>query len=226
MRRIVAVSALSIIVVGTGVVACDRVKAPDESTVADVQRDLSLASSVQRSRTGFVSAIEQSSNGAPSGNNSGVRVGVPTKKRAPSPAKSPTLADVATAPPTVHETDATVTVAQADPVPAPAPVPQQAPIMMVSDPMRGSAAPSGGPSADAGSGELGHFGNGERGRGDIGAVGGGAIIRGGRAGVDNCEPIPRRGATGIIGATFGGNDRGRAPAGSIPGGSGARNPLR
>lgn len=230
MRKIVVVSALSVVIVGTGLVACGTAKAPSESTSADVVRDLSLAGASRMPRTGFVSAIEQNSNGAPSGNQAGKRIGVPTKKRAPSPAHSPTVDDVASAPPTVHEMEATIVVATAVPAPttalAPATVPQ-APVMMWTDPIRSAPAGSGGPSAgvDAGQGD-GERARGEHGRGD-GPPGGGVIIRGGGAGRDNCDPPgDRRGGGGILGGTFGGGGTSRIPTGVMPGGSGGRSPRR
>lgn len=64
-----------------------------EPMTADFERDLNLAAQMPESRSGVVSALEQGT--GPSGNSRGVRLAVPTKKRAPSPAKSPVRAEVA-----------------------------------------------------------------------------------------------------------------------------------
>ncbi|MEP6765164.1 MAG: hypothetical protein ABJB66_12665 [Gemmatimonadaceae bacterium] len=226
MRKIVTASALSLFVVCTGLVACDKAKAPNETTTADSERDLNLASSVQRQRTGIVSPIEQMSNGAPSGNNAGRRLGVETKKRAPSPAQSPQAEDIAIAPPDAKPlpTSASVTneVAPAEALPAPAPA--EAPVMMVTDPIRNSTASAG---SSAGNNSIGINGGNDRGRfgsGDRGSMPEGAIIRGGQAGIDHCEPMPGRGGNGILGQTFGATGGAHAPQGSTSGGTGARGP--
>ena len=233
MRKVVAASTFVAVAVSVSMVACNRAAdRPSTSTSADVERDLNLASSVQSQRTGVVSPIEQTSNGAPSGNDAGKRVAVPTRKRAPSPAPSPLLADVATAPPDVKEVAAPTTVAAVATEVASAGTGAaiEEPVFLVTDPIRSQT--------------LSVVAVGGTGQGDTRASGynphrpglrtlravwerfsvrPGAIIRGASTGMDHCEP-PRIGGGGILGATFGGTGNRRAPVGSTAGGVGADTP--
>jgi hypothetical protein len=179
----------------------------NEPMTADFQRDLSLASSVRSPHTGTVSAIELNSNGAPSGNSAGIRLGVPTLRRAPSPATSKVVAAVPIAP--LPTTDAAASVAVATPQVASG-IAEAANASAAAEPQIFISPAASGPSAgDA------DYGRGDSGRGDSGRHGGGvggvigAIIRGTSAGVDNCEPTgSRRGARdhgGIAGTILGGD---------------------
>ncbi|MEO7360256.1 MAG: hypothetical protein ABI120_08000 [Gemmatimonadaceae bacterium] len=225
MRKIIAISALSVFAAGTIAVGVFQTRDNGEPMTADLERDLSLATSVQPTRSAVVSALEQGRNGAPSGEAKGERMVVPTKKRAPSRQPSPTVTEVAavasevnpepapTAPPEV----APPTVSEA-PAPSTTTADAAAPDLSYPTP----APPTGGPSAGAGnndgrgSEDVGSGDHGRRGSGVVGVIG--AILRGGSVGVDNCEPNGRRrgGTMGAIGGTILGG--GGMPRGSIPGG--------
>ena len=230
MRKIVAISALSVLAAGSVAAVVVLTRAPRSTMTADLERDLNLATSVQATRTGVVSAIEQGRNGAPSGTSKGARMVVPTKRRAPSAAPSPTVAEVAIAPADVNPEPAVIappdvslptstaaTVAEAV-VSASAPDPN------ATVPMPGG--PSAGTSSEGvhSSGNIGAGNEGNRG-GTRGRMGGiiGVILRGGSAGDDNCEPPGRGrngqggGVIGAIGGILAGG--GGMPTGSLPGGN-------
>ena len=238
MRKIVAISALSVLAAGATAAGFMLMRAPQESMTADLERDLSLASSVQAKRTGFVSPIEQGGTGAPSGNEKGKRAPVVTQRRAPSAAPSRLIADVAVTPTT--ETPA--------PAPAaPTAVEPVEPTVATPEPSVNAPTPDGsgvlGPVATGGP-SAGGSGNGDNGmdtRGS-GRTGSevppatreppsgpstviGVIMRGGSPGHDNCEPGGRRrgdntNAVGMIGAIGGVIlNGGGAPRGSLPGGN-------
>ena len=251
MRRIVTVSALSVVAAGAVLVGCERARGSSEPMTADVERNLQLASSVQGQRTGIVSPIEQISNGAPSGNDRGKRLAVPAHRSAPTPAPSPVVTEVAAATATYENaaTDAVDASTTATPKTngIVAPVAMQT-ASAAQTPDAGSAS-SGGPSAGigavigTGNGDTGRNEEGNRGQGrspEAGmpmpppggnVVGGitGVIIRGALAGHDNCEPkMPKAGPAGIIGAMpgiMGASGGDRMPTGSIPGGN-TRYPRR
>ena len=230
MRKIVAISALSVLAAGSVAAVVVLTRAPGGTMTADLERDLSLATSVQATRTGVVSAIEQGRNGAPSGTSAGARMVVPTKKRTPSAAHSPTVAEVAIAPADVSPEPAVIappelsvptstaaTVADAD-VAASAPDPN-ATITMPGGPSAGASTEGVHTSGNIGAGSDGNRG-GVRGR-----MGGivGVILRGGAAGDDHCEPPGRgrngqgAGVIGAIGGILAGG--GGMPIGSLPGGN-------
>lgn len=233
MRKIVAISALSVLAAGSTAVAVHQMRAPGETMTADLERDLSLATSVQATRTGVVSAIEQGRNGAPSGFAKGERMVVPTKKRAPAPAAAPTVAAVPLAP--ADQSPEPAPIAPPDlsvPTSAAATVAETSVTAPAPDPTATTVTAPGGPSAgtstegERSSGDIGQGADGRRG-GVRGTMGGiiGVILRGGSPGDDNCEP-PGRGRNqghptgGVIGA-IGGilANGGGMPTGSLPGGN-------
>ena len=231
MRKIVAISALSVLAAGSVAAVVALTRAPDGTMTADLERDLSLATSVQATRTGVVSAIEQGRNGAPSGQLKGARMVVPTRTRAPGAAPAPTIAEVAIAP--ADQSPEPAEVAPSDvsvPATAAAIVAEATVTMPAPDPNATIPAP-GGPSAgvstegDHSAGDVGRGTDGNRGgaRGRLGGIVG-VILRGGAAGDDNCEPPGRRrngnptaGVIGAIGGILAGG--GAMPTGSLPGGS-------
>ena len=234
MRKVVAASAFVAVAVSVSMVACNRAAdGPSASTSADVERDLNLASTVHSQRTAVVSPIEQMSNGAPSGNQAGKRVGVPTRKRAPSPAPSLALADVTTPPPDVKEASAPTTVAAVVTEVASAGTggaPVEEPVFLVSDPIRSTtlAQLPVDASYHADPGAAGYNPH----RPGLGVVRKiwalytahpGAIIRGTSTAFDHCEP-PKIGGGGILGPTFGGAGGRSAPFGTTAGGVGVRTP--
>lgn len=236
MRKVVAISALSVLAAGSVAVGVYQLRSPHESMTADLERDLSLANSVPQTRSGVVSALEQGRMGAPSGSAKGVRLAVPTKKPAASAAPSQTVAEVPAAPTVEAPEPAPNAPPTAGPVttsPTPAPSSSTAVDAYPPDISYPTPAPTvGGPSAGNGndgdrgngSGTVGRGDEGHRGSGPTGVIG--AILRGGMAGHDNCEPAgrrsPRPGETGMPGAigTIGGIivSGGGMPTGSIPGG--------
>jgi len=238
MRKIVAISALSVLAAGSVAAVVMLTRAPGGTMTADLERDLNLATSVQATRTGIVSAIEQGRNGAPSGTSKGARMVVPTKRKAPAPAAAPTVADVAIAPADVNPEPAVIAPPDVSaPTAVAATVAEAVVAASAPDPNETIAMP-GGPSAGTStegvhnSGNTGSGAEGDRGR-TRGRMGGiiGVILRGGSAGDDHCEPPgrgrnrnPIGGAVGAIGAIGGvlvGG--GGIPTGSLPGGNrGAR----
>lgn len=222
MRKVHAIAAASALaIVATG--ATITLRASPETMTADVERDLNLAARVPENRSGVVSSLEQGT--GPSGNERGVKLAVPTKKRAPSPAKSEKRAEVAAGQ------------AQSDPAsPATSTV---APEIATASTTETSAAPSdqtqqpelapavgrkvssgiavasgaGGPSAADDDGLV----NGERpifvtdvhGTGINRRGGVGAIMRGASPPRDHCEPVQtRRPSEGTQGTALGGLNTG------------------
>jgi hypothetical protein len=163
----------------------------DQATMtSDLERDLELAANARPPQLAVVSAIEGGPRNAPSGAERGKRDAVPTPRRMPRPAPQAPVQDVAVTPELEEAAAPAVTVAeQVEPTPAPVPEPAvQAP---EPEPEPGPAAR--GPSAGTGEAE----GRGEAGRGQGRRGGGwgtliGVIIRGGAAGIDNCEEHDRR----------------------------------
>ena len=233
MRKIVAISALSVLAAGSVAAIVASTRAPNGTMTADLERDLSLATSVQATRTGVVSAIEQGRNGAPSGQSKGARMVVPTKKRALGAAPAPTVAEVAIAPADQSPEPALIAPSEVSvPATAAAIVAEATVTMPAPDPDAAIPAP-GGPSAgvstegDRSSGDIGRGTDGNRGgvRGRMGGIVG-VILRGGAAGDDNCEPPggrrrnggnPTAGVISAIGGILAGG--GSMPIGSLPGGS-------
>ncbi len=230
MRKIVAVSVLSVLAATSVAAVVVLRRAPGATMTADLERDLSLATSVQTTRTGIVSAIEQGRNGAPSGTSSGARMVVPTKKRAPAPAPAATVAAVPIAPADQSPEPAVIAPPEVSvPTAAAATVAETKVVAPAPDPNATVLAP-GGPSAipstegDHGSGDVGRGNEGNRG-GTRGRMGGiiGVILRGGSAGDDHCEPNgrgrnghPTGGVIGAIGGII--LNGGGIPTGSLPGG--------
>jgi hypothetical protein len=206
-RTALSAAALTII---AGLMGCGADRSTQQMT-ADLERDLQLAETAQRPRTQVVSVIEGGPIGAPSGTASGRRDAVPTPRRAP---RAQPRAAVQEAPVTnnVQEAPApAVLVAEAEPMPAPVPesvaeAPSPEPAIVVIPAGRG---PSAGESE--GRGDHGTVGTGRRGGGWGTVIG--VIIRGGSAGIDNCEEHDRRagrrgGAGGMGGGVRGGGTRG------------------
>ncbi|MEP6833799.1 MAG: hypothetical protein ABJB74_10400 [Gemmatimonas sp.] len=243
MKKIVAISALSVLAAGTVAVGIHQRRAPAGEMTADLERDLSLANSVQSTRTGVVSAIEQGGNGSPSGHENERQAPVVTNKRAPSAAHSQMIAEVPAAPVNEAPAPAITPPVLTEPVEQIAATAEQASKAPVADP-NGATGPTavGGPAA-GGIGD-GNPGMDTRGNGRTGnelptatpepplqrpdptpAIAGivGAIIRGTTPGHDNCEKGPARGASpavGMIGAMGGAIVGGGAmPRGSLPGGN-------
>lgn len=228
MLRIKNVSTLSAFGAALAVMGCQG-RSSHEAMTADLERDLNLATTVRAPHTGVVSALEQNSNGALSGEQAGLRLAVPTTRRAPAPGRSPATTEVPADPLPVEET----TVAAPAPAPSPVAVAAEQPAQEVP---QAAATPgiiiASGPSAGTGSDGTG-VGVGESGRaeghGGVGAVVGGiigAIIRGSTVGADNCEPMRpgRRGTLdrgGIIGEVIGGAGRTVGGVERLPGGLGS-----
>src|SRR6185436_13199488 len=106
---------------------CSHSNGKNEAMTADLERDLQLANSV-KPHTQFVSALEQNSSNAPSGNEKGQRAVVTTRKKAPIKAPSPTVEEVGVTEDVNMQDPAAKAVVTADvPVPTPAPAPQSAP---------------------------------------------------------------------------------------------------
>ncbi|MFO0228074.1 hypothetical protein [Gemmatimonas sp.] len=168
---------------------------------ADLERDLDLAVRARRPQTVVVSALEGGPRGAPSGAERGQRDVVATPRRAPRAAPQALPEEV----PTVAEPEnstAPVGADEAATVDAPAPEPQVAPDAPAPEPapMPVTRGPSAGHDGEA-SVEEGQ-GRGRRGSG-LGTLIG-VIIRGGAAGIDNCEEHDRRRAGRRRGGTNGG----------------------
>jgi hypothetical protein len=165
--------------------------APDQHAMtADLERDLELAVNARPPQTVVVSALEGGPRNAPSGADRGRRDAVPTPHRTPRPTPQAEVVETAATPePEETEAPAMVVAEQVEPTPAPEPVvAERAP---EPEPVYGPA--TRGPSAGTGEAE----GRGEAGRGQGRRGGGwgtliGVIIRGGAAGIDNCEEHDRR----------------------------------
>jgi len=224
MRKFAAVAAGSVLGVAVAMGGYAAFRVPKEAMTADLERDLNLAATVQGPRTGVVSAIEQGRNGAPSGEALGKRMVVPTKRRAPIAAPSPTVMETPAATVSDEAPQPAPTPAAVEPVAVAASEPQPVQETAPSEGESTVMAPASGPSAGTGvDGEVGHGSGNMRRGGIIGAVAG-AIIRGASVGHDRCEPRGTRGPGGMGGTTLGDiggiilSGRGR-PSGSIPGGA-------
>lgn len=232
MKKVVAISALSVLAAGSVAAGVVMMRAPGDTMTADLERDLSLATSVQTTRTGVVSAIEQGRNGAPSGSAKGERMVVPTRKRAPIAAPSATVAAAPVAPPDVSPEPTVIAPPDLSVPTATSSTSAETQVVAATpDPSANTPAP-GGPSdtpsneGRRGSGVI-YGGTGGGTAGTSGRMGGivGVILRGGSAGDDNCEPRGRGrqeprptmgGVAGAIGTILAGG--GGMPTGSIPGG--------
>jgi len=164
--------------------------ADQHAMTADLERDLELAVNARPPQTVVVSAIEGGPRNAPSGSDRGRRDAVPTPRRMPRPTPQAEVVESASTPePEETEAPAAVVAEQVEPTPAPEPaVAERAP---EPEPVYGPA--TRGPSA--GTGEAEGRGDGGRGQGRRGGGWGtliGVIIRGGAAGIDNCEEHDRR----------------------------------
>lgn len=168
---------------------CSGAPEPGPMT-ADLERDLQLAIDARPTPAMVVSAIEGGPTGAPSGRERGRREAVPTPRRAPRPAPAPPVEEVA-----VAEPEQATAPAATDPMAtevAPAPTPEPVTEVATAEPGI-QQAPDHGPSAGRGDIETrgdGGMGSGRRGGGWGGIIG--VIIRGGGAGIDNCEAHDRR----------------------------------
>lgn len=208
-----------------------------EEMTADVVRNLQMAATPAQ-RTGVVSAIEQGLNGAPSDNSKGRRMVVPTKKRAPTAAPSPTVMEVAATTPSSEAPETATASAVVQSVAAPNGVAIAASDAVMPETHTMAAAPGNmtdgsGADRDRGSNDAGSgsgvqagidvHGTGINRRGGIGNQVAGAIIRGAAAPIDKCERYPRRGSITADGSTIaevggllaGGN---AAPRGTIASG--------
>ena len=218
MRHLVKLFAGSIIVAA---VACGRPQEPIGGVSEELQRDLDAASaaSVQLAAAGdyqplqVVSAIEQPAASTP------VRAASAPRRVTRSAAVAPAPA-VERTPDPVPEPEvqlASLPVEEA----APAPVPVITP---VSTGARPTAQPISMPaSGDDGHGDGGGIGVGEA----IGIVIGTVIIRGGRGGIDHCDPRTdgRRGRTGGYPRVMGNPGVGGALPLPIRGGGSINNPI-
>lgn len=178
------------VVTALGMLACGGERDQGVMT-ADLERDLQLAVQARPPQTAVVSALEGGPTNAPSGTNRGRRDAVPTPRRMPRPTPQAEVQEVAATP--QLEEAAAPAVAVSDVLePTPAPIPEPAIHAPSPDPEVGISTARG-PSAGHGDGE----GQGEAGAGTGRRGGGwgtliGVIIRGGSAGVDNCEEHDRR----------------------------------
>ena len=183
-----------------GVSGCGSER-PDGQMSADLERDLQLA--MYARPAAVVSAVEGGRVGAPSGDARGRRDAVPRPKRAPAPRPSPQVEETASAESLLDSPMPAVSMTTADAGAPAAPIEPEMPAAGAETPV--SVIPVSGPS-DA----SGHAGEHEGRRG--GGLGGviGAIIRGGAAGIDNCEAHDARRGRG----------RGRGPILTTGGGWG------
>lgn len=178
-------------VVAAGLLGCGGSRDQAEMT-ADLERDLDLALRARSPRTMVVSVLEGGPPGAPSGTARGRRDAVPTPRPAPRPAVEGPTAETAAA----DAPEAATSSAEVEPIePATAPTPEPATEQPVAapEPATDARPADHGPTAEAG--EADGRGEVERGQGRRGAGWGtliGVIIRGGAAGIDNCEAHDRR----------------------------------
>ena len=182
---------LMIVALGLGAVACGTKREQSAAIDAGLQQDLAAAGA---SDTGlalassdykpmrFVSAVEQ------------VPPAVPSKKLSPTPqpARAPKPRPKAKRAPAPAPTPEPQVVAEAD-APEPAPAVQQTeseapapePTVIVQAP---SPEPSSAPVGTGSEGSVGRGGGGGGWGGIIGGIIGSVVIRGGRGGVDHCDP--------------------------------------
>lgn len=186
-RAAMAAAGGAISVLVAGLMGCGGSGEPTAMT-ADLERDLDLATNARRPQTAVVSALEGGPRRAPSGTERGQRDAVPVPRRQPRPAPEAEVQEVAVAS-TSEETPAPTVAVTTTVEPTPAPVPEPSP--QVPEPVSGPIlhGPSDGTGDAIGTGEVGR-GGGRRGGGFGTLIG--VIIRGGSAGVDNCEEHDRR----------------------------------
>ncbi len=225
VRTATAAGAITLLALGCG---SDRTQG---AMTADLERDLQLASSAVRPSSAVVSAIEGGPTYSPSGDERGRRDNVVRRRRAPRP--TPQATEVQDTPASTNAEDAPApAVVTAEATPAPAPVPEAGTEAPAARPTWGviyDEGESNGRGPSDGRGERGERGTGR----DGGGWGGiGVIIRGGGAGVDNCEEHDRRagrrprggmggmGGMGGIGGGVIGGVIGGAIGGAIGGGMG------
>ena len=157
---------------------------------ADLERDLDLAVNARRPQMVVVSAIEGGPRNAPSGSERGRRDAVPVPRRTPRPAPEADVQETPVAP-TLEESAAPAVAVTEQVEPSPVAVPEPAVDAPAPEPI--AMPTTRGPAAGDGDGD----GHGEAGRGQGRRGGGwgtliGVIIRGGAAGIDNCEEHDRR----------------------------------
>lgn len=162
---------------------------PDQAAMtADLERDLDLVMQASPPRTMVVSVLEGGPSGAPSGTARGRRDAVVTPRRAPRPvAEAPreetSVAELPEAAPAAAD--------PGEPTPASATEAEQP----VAEPELAAVPGGAGQGTTAGTGDVDGHGEAGRGQGRRGSGWGtliGVIIRGGAAGVDNCEAHDRR----------------------------------
>jgi len=177
----------TISVLVAGLMGCGGSGEPAAMT-ADLERDLDLATNARRPQTAVVSVLEGGPRHAPSGSERGRRDAVPVSRRQPRPALEAEVQEAAVTT-EAEEAPAPAVAATTTVEPTPAPVPEPAP--QAPEPVSGPIphGPSDGSGDAIGTGEVGRGGGGRR--GGFGTLIG-VIIRGGSAGVDNCEEHDRR----------------------------------
>lgn len=182
---------------------------------ADLERDLDLAANARAPQTAVVSALEGGPRNAPSGAQRGRRDAVPTPRLQPRPVDEAEVQETAVTT-ALEEAPAPAVAVTATVEPTPAPLPEPAAQAPEPEPVSGpmSRGPADGRGESEGRGEVGR-GEGRRGGGFGTLIG--VIIRGGGAGIDNCEEHDRRRA-GRRGGMGGGTGGGIMVAG--PGGWG------
>jgi len=186
-RAAMAAAGGTISVLVAGLMGCGGSGEPAAMT-ADLERDLDLATNARRPQTAVVSPLEGGPRRAPSGTERGQRDAVPVPRRQPRPTPGAEVQEAA-ATTEVEEAPAPAVAVTATVEPTPAPVPEPAP--QAPEPVSGPIphGPSDGSGDAIGTGEMGRGGGGRR--GGFGTLIG-VIIRGGSAGVDNCEEHDRR----------------------------------
>ena len=172
---------------------------------ADLERDLQMAVTAKRPLTQVVSAIEGGPPNGPSGDQRGRREAIPVPRKAPKPVPQAQLQETAALPQLDMTNAPSVEVTERMEA-APTAVPEPS----IEAPSHDIGVASGGPSAGSGG-----DGNGRRGSGWGTAIG--TIIRGGAAGIDNCEAHDRRGGRRMPG-TIGGTPVYAPPMGGVIGG--------
>lgn len=202
---------LVVSLVAAGLLGCGGSREHGEMT-ADLERDLDLAVNARPPQTMVVSVLEGGPRNAPSGTERGRRDAV--RARRPAPRPSPDAVPQETeAVESLDESEAPMVAVTEQVEPSPAPVPEPAIEAPAPDPVPGPVVH--GPSAGTGDAE----GHGDAGRGQGRRGGGwgtliGVIIRGGSAGIDNCEEHDRRRGR----RTGGGYGGGVITAGGVMGG--------
>lgn len=213
------IAAVAFIAASALLTACGT-RGEHHAMTADLERDLQMAIDARPAPSMVVSAIEGGAVNAPSGTQRGRRDAMPTPRRTPRPAPQ---ADVQESVVTENNENSAAPDAPVEEQKeaTQAPASDHATAVPAVDAEHGAAADRG-PSAGAGEGE-GHgdvgVGHGRRGGGWGTVIG--VIIRGGAAGIDNCEEHDRRRAGrrgGAMGGTMGGHAGGVIVAGGVLGG--------